>query len=115
MSCNNNCGDFIIYDDCCKDNNPKILTREGTKPVEIDYIENPFNGIILTGKISEIPNINLNNVPTGELFSLIIDISGVGPLQTNNIVINDISGTSPGNTRYNENLIIVGETQNKLL
>lgn len=116
MSSCNNCGDFKIYDDCCDKKEPTIITKKGIENnqavlVTIDYEEEPFNGLVLTGgefSGSVDPSVNLVNVPTGAIFSLVLDISGASTSGSNI----EINGTSLGGSisiEKENNLIVVGK------
>ena len=116
MSSCNNCGDFKIYDDCCDKKEPTILTKkvfdENDVPVlvTVNYEEEPFNGLVLTGgefDTSVDPSLNLLNVPTGTIFSLVLNLKTAETTTATGIVINSTSLT--GSIEKENNIVIVGK------
>ena len=122
MSNCNNCGDFKIYNDCCDDKDPEVLTRVGLEngivtPVSIDYLVNKFTGINLDSGDEnydgdKTPELNLTNVPIGTQFSLILNVDS--NTSTEKIKINESTITQ---TSISEsiNLIVVGKTSSKII
>ena len=121
MSSCNKCGDFKIYDDCCDDKDPQVLTRVGLEngvvvPISIDYSVDKFTGIILDSGDENYdgdksPELNLTNVPIGTQFSLILNVDS--NTSTEKIKVN---GSSFTQTSISEsiNLIVVGKTSSKI-
>tara|TARA_X000000950_G_C13745984_1_gene590569 strand:+ start:181 stop:555 length:375 start_codon:yes stop_codon:yes gene_type:complete len=123
MSSCNDCGDFKIYDDCCDDKDPQVLTRVGLKdgvvvPISIDYLINKFIGINIDSGDENYdggksPELNLINVPIGTIFSLILNVNT--NTSTNKITINGTK-LSETTTSISEsiNLIAVGKTSSTI-
>ena len=122
MSSCNDCGDFKIYNDCCDDKDPQVLTRVGLKdgivtPVSIDYLVNKFTGINLDSGDEKfdntlIPDLTLNNVPVGTIFSLILNVDS--NTSAEKIKINESTITQPSISE-SINLIVVGSTSSRII